>query len=217
MPTTPNTRTRSGSSAQNITYQDMKTLLDTLKNDLKLEINKLNDKIEALFKRADESDARTRALEERCHLLESQLALSPLTSGPGAEEVIREAEERHKRRKYIIVSGVAEHESGSVEERKKIDTEIMEEIVEELGIKDFAPEEVSRLGSIRSSRPRLLRVKCESVDVRNHVLKKARKLRDSDMFKNVYVNADQTFLQRQMNRELRGGKIVLKSTIQNFL
>ena len=89
----------------------MKSLLETLKHDIKREINKVNEKIEALFKRADDADAKTRALEKRCCLLESKLTTSPL-----AKDL--DAEERYRRRKHIIISGVAEHESGTVEEMR---------------------------------------------------------------------------------------------------
>lgn len=58
MPNTPSYRTRSGSNTQAITFQEMKTLLDGLKTELKRDITKLDDKIEALFKRVDEADDR---------------------------------------------------------------------------------------------------------------------------------------------------------------
>lgn len=114
----------------------MKSLLETQKHDLKREINKVNEKIEALFKWADDADAKTRALEERCCLLESKLATSPLAKDLSiyVEEVIKEAEERYKRRKHFIISGVAEHESWTVEGRRNKDTEIVERIAGELGI-----------------------------------------------------------------------------------
>ena len=62
-------------------------------------------------------------------------------------------EERHRRRKYIVVSGVPEHESGSVEERRKMDSETVKDIIEELGIRNFELDEITRVGIIRSSRP----------------------------------------------------------------
>ena len=51
----------------------MKGLIDDLKKDLKLEINKVNDKIDALFKRADESDRRIQLLEDKCQVLEAEV------------------------------------------------------------------------------------------------------------------------------------------------
>ena len=211
----------------------MKSLLESFKNDLKQEINKVNERIEDLFKRVDAVDARNRALEDWCNRLQSQLDSRPIVSVPVFDDVLKEGEERHRRRKYIVISGVEEHESGSFEERRAKDAETVTRIAEQLQIANLEIKEISRIGKIDSSRPRLLRCKCKSVDERNSLLRKARLLRDSEHFKGVYVNADQTLLQRKANRELRNelrrrreegedvvinrGKIVPKSSFQNFI
>lgn len=205
MPTetsTPPLKTRS--NTKNITYQEIKALLDNLKTDLKSEINKVNDKIEALFKRLDVTDDKVRALEDRCHTLEEGLKnKGELDSGLDPEAVLREAEERFKRRRYIVLSGIPEHLTGSVDERSRKDNQIVGEIMKELGVAHMPVEDIARIGPIRFARPRILRCKCKKVDDKLSILKAARKLRNSDRFKNIYINADQTFQQRVVHKSLR--------------
>lgn len=228
---TPPLKTRS--SSKNITYQEIKSLLENLKIDLKSEINKVNDKIEALFKRLDVTDDKVRALEDRCHTLEEDLKnKSKIYSGPDPEAVLREAEERHKRRKYVVLSGIPEHLTGSVDDRSIKDNQIVGEIMKELGVAQMALEEIARVGPIRSTRPRILRCKCKKVEDKLSILKAARKLRNSVRFKSVYINADRTLQQRNVHKNLRMelqnrreagedvmihyGKVIKKSDIPNF-
>ena len=135
----------------------MKGLIDELKKDLTQEINKVNVKIDALVKRADESDRRIERLEDKCKALEAKADQVGHASGnPDARDIVREAEERHKRRKFIIVSGVPEHTMGSVglSERREKDSDTMESICTELGLNEsFTTGQVSRVGNISSSKP----------------------------------------------------------------
>lgn len=197
--------TRSGSNAQNITLEDIKTLIDSVKSELKCEIQKINDKIEILFERVIETDAKVKDLDDRCLRLETRVKCIEEARACGAdhEEFLQEAEERHRRRKFLIVSGLPEHASGSLNERKQKDALSAKALVANTGIDDFEPEEVVRIGSIHPSRPRLLRIKCKSRTIRNSILKGARRLRSSDEFKNVFVNADQTLMQRKNYKNLR--------------
>ena len=43
----------------------------------------------------------------------------------------------------------------------------------------------------------IYRVKCANIDLRNSLVLKAKSLRDSDDFSNVYINRDLTYTQRQ--------------------
>ena len=79
------------------------------------------------------------------------------------EMMCREAEERIKRRKYVIVSGVSENHVGSLAERVAVDTNTVKRIAHKLGMVDFEPKEISRVGKMNNSRPRLLRFKCSHI------------------------------------------------------
>ncbi len=236
MPNTPTTlsqRTRSGSNTQQtITFQDFKTLLDSLKSDLKREINKVNDKIEALLTRVNETDNKVRVLEERFQSLESKLLNQNSKCALEIEDMMHEVEERYKRRKYLIVSGVPEPSTGNIEERTEADEIYMKRIADHLEIEDFDPTECSRIGRIDSAKPRLLRFKCETMETKKEILKKAKELRRSNDYKYVYINADESYIQRKRGRELRmemkrrkeagekvvirRGRIIKDSDLQHF-
>ena len=100
---TPTHKTRSVTHAQTITLQDMKTLLDNLKSELKQEIHKVNDKLEVLFEKVNATVDRVCRLEKKCHSLEVKVRERETGSSFDTDEVICEAEERHKRRKFLII------------------------------------------------------------------------------------------------------------------
>jgi len=202
MPNTPTHRTRSGSNAQ-ITYQDMKALIENLRTDLTSKIVMVNDKIDELFQRAVESEERVRVLEERCNALWTNLAQRNTNPDLHSEEMLREVEERHRRRKYLVISGIPEQVTGSVEERREADIKAIEDVSRFLGFKDLVPMECSRIGNIRQARHRLLRFKCKTEDKKRSFLSAARNLRSSPDYKNVFVNPDETFVQRKRGREMR--------------
>lgn len=210
MPKSPNSptlsqRTRSGSNTQqSITFQDFKNLLDNLKSDLKREISKVNDKIEALLTRVNETDNKVQILEERFQTLESKLLNQNDKGALDIEDMMHEAEERYRRRKYLIVSGIPEPSTGNIGERADADEKYINQIAVHLEVDDdFEPTECSRIGKIDPERPRLLRFKCDTMETKKEILKKAKNLRRSNDYKNVYINADETYIQRKHGRELR--------------
>ena len=236
MPNTPplSQRTRSGSNTQQtITLHDFKTLLDGLKSDLTCEINKVNDKIEALLTRVNETDNKVKVLEERFQSLESKLLNQSNKCGLEMEDMMQEAEERYKRRKYLIVSGIPEASTGNIEERAQADVNCIKRMADHLQVQDFdEPTECSRIGKIDSAKPRLLRFKCQTMETKKEFLKKAKKLRSSNDYQHVYINADATYFQRKRGRELRAemkrrreagekvmirrGHIIKESDLKNF-
>ena len=69
---------------------------------------------------------------------------------------------------------------------------------------DLYPEEVSRIGRISDTRPRLLRFKCSSTKEKAEVLRLSKKLRSTqDYYNKVFVNPDLTLLQRKRDKQLR--------------
>ena len=119
------------------------------------------------------------------------------------EAIFREFEERYRRRKCIIISGLNES-SGSLEERRKSDRDAVEELVQEIGVNDMdlVADQVSRIGPLNtnSSRPRLLRVKCETMEEKLSILRLSKKLRDCEEYKGIYVNPDLTLKQRELGK-----------------
>lgn len=119
------------------------------------------------------------------------------------EIICREAEERIKKRKYLIVSGLSEPCHASLREREMDDSVAVKEIAHKLGITDFEPKEVHRIGKINQSRPRLLRFKAANLQIKSELLRNSKRLRLDAKFKNVFLDSDTTLIQRTRNRALR--------------
>ena len=211
MPNTPIQRsTRSGSNASAISLSDIKELIETSKSEIldavKQENDKLRKMIKSLNQRLTEMECansflveKSRSLEKRCDEYERSLERRALSD----EDLMREATERHRRRKYLIVSGLQESSEGSVGQRSLEDAEKVKDLVFSLGIENFTPGKVSRIGRISGSRGRLLRFKCPTVDDKLALLRSSKKLRDHTTYNGVFINPDLTITQRKQNREIR--------------
>ena len=72
-----------------------------------------------------------------------------------------------------------------------------------VGIADFKPKEVTRIGRISDSRPRLVRFKCNDMKEKTNLLRLSKKLIGKSLYKNVFVNPDRTPKQRVKYNLLR--------------
>lgn len=217
MPNTPMGRsTRSNSNPQNFSYKDIKALIEestaeilkSVKIDIdgvKSEFKKLNETLSFLVDKVEALDSRTKLLETKVEFLESGGRTMCTKQMPQLfmEDMFQEIEERTRRRKFLIVSGVEELTSGTVFERKKHDTEFLRKLSEEIGVEDFDPKDVRRIGQIGGTRPRLLRFKCSEMEEKRTFLRQAKTLRNSSVFRGIYINPDLTKNQRIKGAELR--------------
>ena len=79
----------------------------------------------------------------------------------------------------------------------------VQKLSKEMGVEDFKPEDVRRIGQIGGTRPRLLRFKCGMLEKKRTFLRQAKTLRKSPAFERIYVNPDLTKNQRIKEAELR--------------
>lgn len=214
--------TRSNSNPNtSISLQDIHHLLTSMKTEImssmEENIGKMVKNMEKLDKKMENVISRVGGLEERLNsfdieqrrqqgeireMKESLKLLKPDVIKGNMEDICNETTERWRRRKYLIVSGVPEHASGSTEEREEKDIQTISELAKALGLDEFEPEDVSRIGRINSTKSRLLRFKSDSED-RRHILRNAKSLRKSSKFQSIYINPDMTKLQRIRNADLR--------------
>ena len=105
---------------------------------------------------------------------------------------MREFEERKKRRDCIIVRGsAASTEAEFRSEFSGVTQQILGNPVNPTSVQCINPDRG------------MYRVRIANVQLRDSVLVDAKKLKDSDLYKNVYIARDLTFLQRQDQRSLR--------------
>ena len=119
------------------------------------------------------------------------------------EELYNEIQERHRRRKCIVISGLPEPVAGSPDERKAEDKDAILRVAQSCGADLSNMKELSRIGKINGSRPRLLLVKCKDTRQKFDVLRLSKNLRKNSNFRNVYINPDLTVTERNRDRQLR--------------
>lgn len=203
-----NTRSNSNPS-QNITLNDIKALIDSsnsqLATNMKQEIQKLSDMITPLLNKIAILEKQNVVLQQKVNELERREVLSAtcMDSAKNCDVIIREAEERLRRRDYLVISGLPERTNGSITDREQYDRRSLTDLTRTLNVLGFQPIEVERIGKISNTRPRLLRVKCESKETKVAILSAARNLRHNESFKRVYINPDLTWMQRENRRRLR--------------
>lgn len=213
---TPKGRITRSNSNTSITLQDIHNLINSTKNELmttlKSETEKIHDILSTLTARVrdlevklEASDFKQRMQEKEIEVMKESLqCFNPIeVCKTQLDDVCQETAERWRRRKYLIINGIAEHPSGDIEERRARDVERVTDLTRELGFVAFLPEEVSRIGRINSTRPRPLRFKCRDTAIRAQILRNSKKLRNSQCFRNTFVNPDLTIAQRKRNAELR--------------
>lgn len=216
---TPSQRNlRSTSNSTNITLKDIKSLIESSKaeiiNKLNNDMHKLTDMVADVIKRVDDLDKRNNQLEDRCQQLERKLEdvqkrqadLNPTiveSQHNNTEELLQELEDRRRRRDYLIVSGLPECSTGSLDERLENDKAALKDICCSLDLSEVNPVDLKRIGRIHPTRPRLLRFKCRDHESRIALLQKCRYLRNSGRYPNVFINPDLTLSQRLQNKTLR--------------
>jgi hypothetical protein len=213
MPQTPVQRsTRSGSNASSLNLNDIKALIESSQADflksVKAEMLKYGEMFQSLLHKFDEMVKQNGELVSRVSELEGQVAAlteaqqsEPASSPP--EDAFREFEERYKRRKFVIVSGLPEACSGTLEERCAQDRRSVESLIQKTGVRSFEFKNVSRIGALNSRRPRLLKFKCSSLEMKIALLRASRNLRRHADCESIYISPDLTRLQRERDRVLR--------------
>ena len=211
---TPNSnRPKTRSNSQNdINLDNIKILLENTKKEIissvKDELNILKDTVAGLSSRIDCLERENNVLRNNYQLLLQQsskrdkfqpecYADETITSG------LLELEQRHARRKNVIIRGLLEQDSGSTLERGKTDLETAKNVLQRIGIEGSMIKEVSRLGRIIPGRPRLLKVKCNKTETQKEILRNAKRLKSIEGYRNIYINKDMTIEEQRRQNDLR--------------
>ena len=210
MSKTLNQRTLRSTTHNELTLDNVKNLLENSKKDivrsLKAELQDLKGIISSLTTRVEKLEEEKKdilnnyqELWQKTKLLEKA---GPIGKPP-TEVFANEIEQRHARRKNIIVRGLSESDDGSPSERNEKDLHAVKEVLITLSIPDAPIKDVTRLGRIVQGRSRLLRVRFHDLNLRNEILRKSSTLKNSTVYKNVYINRDLTKCEQMQQKELR--------------
>lgn len=124
------------------------------------------------------------------------------TTAKAANISVQEMTQRENRKSNIVFFNIPESNSDDVEVRKADDLKHVTEITAFLGI-DQSFQKPVRLGA-KAERPRPLRVVASGPEAVTAILKAAKKMADIeiDAYKNVGIQRDMTFLEREQHRGL---------------
>ena len=241
MPHTPSqsqryTRSNSNPNA-NISLLDIKTLIEKSTSEIldtmRSEIDRLNMTISSLIHRIDELEKRSQKHSENYAKLEVEVKNLQTFEDEKAEELLHEMEQRNYRRSNIIISGIPEQTRGLVDETNNKDMDFILDLFRRLDVTLSIAPNLHRLGNPRSGRPRSIRVCGLESSTKMKILQKSRNLKNDQVFRGVFINADLTPQQQLKAKELRDelksrraagerdvvifrGKIMHTSQIQNF-
>ena len=129
-------------------------------------------------------------------------------------EKLEEKSEREDRKNNLIIVNLPESKMTTVEDRKKDDIKQLMDLVKEQNpeLESETLEEPVRLGKVGGTRPRLLRVKVKSQEVKTEFLKVRLNAEGVSQDKRVYINPDYTPAERENNKKMREE---LKNRIKN--
>ena len=122
------------------------------------------------------------------------------------DDAIRESQEQEARKLNFIMVNVSENPG---EDSKKKDQETVNKMMKKiLPDEEVEIDDVTRLGEANiGNRPRFLRVKVKSMDIKRKIMKNSSKLNEgtdvTDPRKKMYINMDYTKKEREVNKALR--------------
>lgn len=119
-------------------------------------------------------------------------------------EDVDEQEERRKKSNNLVIYNVPESRQDNPKTRIEEDTQRFEDIlIEGLKIRKFQINKVIRIGRFNEEYPRPILVEMRSEKEKWHILGKAKDLRNSYEFGNIYINRDMTAQELKNDKELR--------------
>ena len=178
-----------------------KEIIDVLREDLK----SVKQRLETLNSRFSTLEESVLSIQQKHEKLEAEISevkseMYHITE-KSCRQTLSEMESRLLRMNNVIIRGLPE-EDGTVEERADKDRETVQALFAELEVEQVTVTDVRRLGRPNKSKSRLLRASLPNPAKKQEILRKAKFLKNSS-FKNVYVQADLTPAQQDIERDLR--------------
>lgn len=197
---------RSGSGASAITLNDIKVLIESACSDvvktLTSKIDDLKQTISSLQLTVKELESNNTNLMAKCDSLETQLQYLKEEKDFTTATITSEVEDRMNRNFSLVISGIPESTSESVDRRSTDDRSSCVDVLSAVGLDEGEVEQIFRVGRAREGSDRLLKVKCKTVNFRNSVLRRAKELSKHSKFRHVFIKPDLTPLQQVHRKNL---------------
>jgi len=182
-------------------------------------IDELVKLVERLTQRVAELEAKNAAQAEKIASVEKEQKNAPAAdalwstitkrSGKKSPEQLKvinvmadENKERYKKEKNVIIFGLKESAKESISDKKSDDVQEINKILEVLSLQNEKVEGNFRLKARDTTKPKPLVLVLKDRETRNKFLQAARKLKNSEVHKSVFLGPDLTEAQRLQYREL---------------
>ena len=209
---TPQTRSQSKPkpTPQTISMDTFQIAINEIKNDLlssfTMQIDKLTSSFATLSSQIKSFECRLDDLfrEQRCQRqeIDDLKASIEMISSEQPTKIFDEVENRLRRRHNVILRGLPEMSSGTVQERKEHDTVTLQNIFAYLGNDCIDITDNRRIGRPKSNGHRILKCTLHTEEQKWNLLRTAKTLRQSSQFKDVFISLDLTPLQQQEQKKL---------------
>ena len=166
---------------------------------MKGEIDDLKSTISSLSARLSKLESQQRELEAK-H--QQELATLRREQLLACTELSNELDERMRRSKNFVISGIPERSPDSESQSAFADKDTCFEVVRAISGNVDSIVRLSRIGRPNQSRPRLLKVTCDSMAAKDYIISNAKELRKVTKFKGVYINPDRTPMQQRLWKDL---------------
>lgn len=239
--TPPNRRNLRSSIQTDISLENIKIMVEAAIEKSKNEIiNSLKEELKCLKITVSSLVSRVEKLEEDNKVLFNQhqetlnSSAASISFDSKCAELLEEMKQRDLRKCNVVIYGVREPTTGNVHERRQADEDKCDELFEFLGISHGNVQSVKRLGKKREDNKRILCVTLKDENSKHLLIKRSKQLRRSPSYENIFIKPDLTFVQRQLDYELRKelqkrktaepdkdfvihkGRITERSNLQNF-
>ena len=120
-------------------------------------------------------------------------------------KVVTEISERENRANNIIMHGIDESNEEDGADRTREDWETIKQVLTEIGIEEQPGDQtmMKRLGERTEDKKRPILISLKDKRTKQEIITKARKLKDSEKFKQVGISHDLTKIQREELKNLR--------------
>ena len=182
--------------------------------DLEGEIEKLNERVnvlelekETLAQKVENMEMKTDKVKEGLEGVEKEVVSGMEKAKEEVKQDMgREMKEREERSQNIVLYGLEEPSTSTVEDKKKEDKKRVEEVVKEIGVEMKGEIEIKfragkKMEGDAGSRPRPLIVQVSDDETRERIFKGARNLSRVPRMKNVFIGQDLTWAQREEARK----------------
>ena len=206
---------------------EIKQLLDAFKSEIiqsfQSELKTVSEKLARLEEKTKSFEISLSQIQNKQHMYEKEIVninseISTMKCTM-PDFISKELEERMKRSKNVVITGIYESEDGDINTRMAHDLTKVNKLLDHLDVdlKDSDVLKVLRVGRIKQNNNRMLKVAFANESIRNSVLRNAKKLSMSENFKRIFINPDRTQFQQNQFKHLREELKMRRSNGKNVI